>query len=72
MDMNEHTIKLIDRKQSLYESIHTHSSIELETLKAYIKTHIKTRFIQSSKSFTDASILFDRKFDDNFCLYVDY
>lgn len=36
---------LIDNKQSLYRPIYALSLIKLETLKAYIKTHLKTRVI---------------------------
>lgn len=46
--------------------------MELETLKAYIKTHLKTRFIQASKSPTGIPIFFDNKPDVSFCLYIDY
>ena len=35
--------------------------MELETLKIYIKTHLKTGFIRPSKSPVSASILFDKK-----------
>ena len=70
--MNEHAIELVDGKQSLYKSIYALSPVELETLKAYIKTHLKTGFIRLSKSLIDAPILFDKKLDGNFCLYMDY
>ncbi len=43
--MNEHTIKLIKGKQPFYGPIYAFSPMELETLKAYIKTHLKTGFI---------------------------
>ncbi len=46
--------------------------MKLEILKAYIKTYLKTRFIQPSKSSTDAPIVFDKKSDGNLYLYVDY
>ncbi len=71
-DMNKYTIELIERKQPPHRSIYALSLVELETLKAYIKTHLKTGFIWPSKSPTGASILFDQKPDDNFCLCVDY
>ena len=44
----------------------------METLKTYIKTHLKTGFIRPSKSPTGAPILFDKKLDDSFHLYVNY
>ncbi len=46
--------------------------MELETLKAYIKTYLKIRFIRPFKSFTDAPIFFDKKPNNSFCLGVDY
>lgn len=70
--VNEHAIKLIDGKQPLYSSIYTLSLVELETLKAYIKTQQKTGFIWSFKSPVSASIFFNKKLDNSFRLYVDY
>lgn len=52
--------------------IYAVSPIELETLKAYIKTHLITRFIRLSRSLAGAPILFDKKLDSSFCLYIDY
>ena len=46
--------------------------MELETLKAYIKTHLKTGFIQPFKSPTGAPILFDKKPDGSFYLCMKY
>lgn len=39
--------------------------MELETLKAYIKTYLKIGFIWPSKFLTDTLILFDKKQDSN-------
>ena len=46
--------------------------MKLETLKTYIKTHLKTEVIQPSKSPAGAPILFDKKSDGSFYLCVDY
>ena len=46
--------------------------MELETLKAYIKTNLANRFIRLSKSPANAPILFDKKSDDSLRLYVNY
>ena len=46
--------------------------MELETLKTYIKTYIKTEFIRSYKSLAGTPILFDKKLDGSLRLYVDY
>ncbi len=59
MGMNEHTIKLIDGKQPPYKPIYTFNLVKLETLKAYIETHLKIGFIQPFKSLVDAPIFFD-------------
>ena len=72
ISMNEHAIELIERKQPLYRPIYSPSSVKLETLKAYIETHLKTGFIWPSKSFVGAPILFDKKLDGSLCLCIDY
>lgn len=43
--INEYIIKLVEGKQSLYNSIYSLSFMELKNLKTYIKTHLKTGFI---------------------------
>ncbi len=70
--MNEHAIELIDGKQPLFGSIYALNPVELETLKTYIKTHLKTGFIQPSKFLTEALIFFDKKRDGSLYLCVDY
>lgn len=44
----------------------------LKALKTYMETYLKTGFIHPSKSSADAPILFDKKFDGSFHLYVNY
>ncbi len=39
--MIEHGIELVEGKQPRYGPIYTLSPVELETLKTYIKTHLK-------------------------------
>ncbi len=70
--MNEHAIELIEGKQPPYGPIYALSPVEVETLKTYIKTHLKTGFIRPSKSPAGASILFDKKPDGSLHLCVDY
>ncbi len=70
--MNEHAIELIEGKQPPYRPIHALSPVELETLKAYLETHLKTGFIRPSKSPTGAPILFDKKPDSSLRLCVNY
>ncbi len=47
-EMNEHAIELIEGKQSPYRPIYALSPVELETLKTYIETQLKTGFIRPS------------------------
>ncbi len=61
--MNEYAIELIEGKQPPYGPIYAFSLMELETLKAYIETHLKTGFIRPSKSPAGTLILFDKKPD---------
>ena len=70
--INEHAIGLIDGKQLLYGPMYTFSLVELETLKTYIKTHLKTGFIWLSNSPTGAPIFFAKKLDGSLRLCVDY
>ena len=70
--LNEHAINPEDGKQPLYRPIYSLGLVELETLKTYIKTHLKTGFIQPLKAPIGAPILFNKKPDGNFCLHVDY
>ena len=43
--INEHAIELQDGKQPPYGPIYSLGPVELETLKTYIETHLKTGFI---------------------------
>ncbi len=70
--MNEHAIKLINGKQPLYGPIYAFSSVELKTLKVYIKTYLKTGFIWPFNSSVSAPIFFDKKPNKSFCICVDY
>ena len=70
--INDHTIELVNGQQLPYGSFYSLKSIELETIKAYIKTNLANRFIRPSKSLIDALILFDRKSDGFLQLYVNH
>ena len=59
--MNNHAIKLEESKQPPCDPIYSRGSVELETLKIYIKTNLANGFIRSSISPTEALILFNRK-----------
>ena len=68
MGIDKYTIKLEDSKQLFYRPIYSLRPVELETLKIYIKIHLKTGFIYPFKSLADTSILFNKKPDGNLCL----
>ena len=70
--LNQHAINLENGKQPPYGLIYSLVPVELETLKIYIKTHLKTGFIQRFKSLSSASILFDKNPDSNFRLCFNY
>ena len=71
-ELNKYAIYLEDGKQPPYGPIYSLGPVELETLKIYIETHLKTGFIWSSKSPISASILFDKKPDGSLRLCIDY
>ena len=71
-EFNEYAINLEDGKQSPYRPMYSLGLMELETLKTYIEPHLKTGFIQPSKSPASASILFDKKPYSSLRLCVDY
>ena len=71
-ELNKHAIDLENSKQLLYRPIYSLGLVELETLKTYIETHLKTGFIWPSRSPTGAPIRFDKKPDGSFCLYIYY
>ena len=71
-ELNKHAMNLEDGKHLSYGPIHSLDPVELETLKTYIETYLKTGFIQPSMSPADAFVLFDKKPDGNLRLCVDY
>ena len=70
--INDHTIKLVNDWQLPYGLIYSLSSVELETLKAYIENNLANSFIRPSKSPGKVPILFDKKLNGSLRLCVDY
>lgn len=70
--INKYIIELKNGKQLPSEPIYNISLLELQTLKTYIKTHLKTKFIQPSKSLAGTPIQFNKKSDNSFYIYMDY
>ncbi len=71
-EINDHAIELVDNWQHSYGPIYSIGSVELETLKAYIKNNPTNSFIKPSKSPAVVPILFDKKPNGSLRLYVDY
>lgn len=44
-NINKYTIKLVNGKQLFYGPIYTLRLVKLETVKTYIKTHLKAKYI---------------------------
>ncbi len=72
MEINNHTIKLIDDRQPPYGPIYSLRLVKLEILKAYIKNNLANGFIRPSKSLARTPIFFDKKPDGSLRLCVDY
>ena len=70
--INDHTNELVDGQQPPYGPIYNLGPVELETLKAYIKTNLANGFIRPSKSPAGAPILFNRKSDGSLRWCVNY
>lgn len=69
---NEQTIELIKKKLSPYSPIYSLNQVELEILKTFIDTYLKTGFNCLSKSPLGAPILFDQKSERSFRLSINY
>lgn len=65
-------INLEKDKQPLYGPIYSLELVELKTLKIYIETKLANGFIRPFKSSVSTLILFDKKLDESFWLYVNY
>ena len=57
--INDHAIELVDGQQPPYGLIYILEPVELESLKAYIKTNLANGFIRPSKSPAGGHIPFD-------------
>ena len=72
LSMKKYTIKLEKDKQSSYISIYSLGIIELKIFKTYIKINPANSFILLLKSLIKAFIIIIKKFNNRFCLYVNY
>ena len=71
-EINDHTIKLVDDRQLLYNHIYSLGPVKLETLKVYIKNNLVNNLIRPFKSPARVLIFLDKKPDDSLRLCVDY
>ena len=70
--LNEYAIKLEEDKQLFFGPMYNLEPIKLEILKTYIKTNLANNFIWPFKSPAKAFILFNKKPNKSFRLYIDY
>lgn len=70
--INKNTKNLVENKHQYFGPIYSLTLVELETLKMYIKTHLKIEFIYLFQSLANFSILFDKNSGNRFCLCVNY
>ena len=71
-ETNKQTIKLEEDNQQPNVLINSLWLMELEILKTYIETNLKTGFIWLFNSLIGTPILFDKKPDSSFWLCVNY
>ena len=71
-DLNYYAIKLQENQQPSYKLVYSLALVKLEMLKTFIKTNLSNSFIQPSKFLVDAFILFVKKVEGSFYLYVNY
>ena len=70
--INNDALELVESKQLFYGPIYSLGPLELEMLKDYIETLLKTIFIWLSKSLVGVLIFFDKKPDSSLCLYKNH
>ena len=70
--INTHAIDLEESKQPPYRRIYSLRSVEMETLKTFIKTNLANGFICRSRSPAGTPILFDKKPNGSLWPYVNY
>ncbi len=71
-DFHDHVIEIISNRDFLFDFIYNLSTTNLKILKNYIDEYMKKNFIIKFLSFAKIFILFVKKTNDKFCLYVNY
>lgn len=72
MEINNFAIDLENNWQFFYNHMYSLDSVELETLKTYIKNNLANGFIIPFKSSIRTPMLFDKKPDGSLQLYINY
>lgn len=70
--INNHTIDLFEGQQPPYGPIYSLGLVQLQTLKTYIKTNLVNSFIKVFQSSFNVLILFVKKSNSSFRLYLNY
>ena len=70
IDIN--TINLEKNQKPLYRPIYSLKIVELEIFKTYININLVNAFVWLYKSFVKTLILFIKKLNSSFCLYINY
>ena len=65
-------IEIEDDKFPLFGPTYDHNRLELEALHEYINEMLAKGFICPSKSLLGASVLFNKKSDEDLCMCVDF
>ena len=71
-DQMKHLIELMKRKLSRIDSIYKMSQNELATIRDYLISALKKKWIRSSSNSTEALVLFIKKSDETLRLCVNY
>ena len=71
-EINNKAIELVNNWQPPYGPIYSIKTVELETLKTYIKTNLANGFIKPSKFLAEAPIFFDKESDGSLQLFINY
>lgn len=72
LNINKHIINLKSDKQPSFWLIYSLGIMKLKTLKTYIKSNLFNSLIESFTFSAKTYIFFVQKFDESFCLYIDY
>lgn len=70
--INNHVTNFVEKNKLRYSKIYSLQSVELKTLKTKIEFYINTKFIFSSNSLANATILFNEKQDGSSYICINY